>query len=225
MQGLTIRAIVGKLSMSSNVRIVIFTILATLAVVGLIISAYVLGSRSVTPLVAVNTSTEPAQPSLSPSQSPVANVSTANANSNQATARLAMTPKPVIKKRTKESGAEYGWKYWTETNDSPGGYYYFYQPATISKDGDRATAWLRRYTMYPAAYGKKNGLSSAVNYVLERVIFDCENDTYRVSDETYFDMDGSSIPHLSGYSVFHELAPGTTLQSMKFIVCLDAIAK
>lgn len=211
--------------MSSNLRIVIFTILGTLTAVGLIAGAYVLGARSVATPIAANFQSETPQSIASPSPSPQQSLYTipsptpANVNSNQTVAPT--TPKP-LKKRTKESGTEYGWKYYTETQDSPTGYYYFYQPSSITKRGDRVTAWLRQYVMYPAAYGKKNKMPS-VDYVLERITFDCDNDSYFVDDETYFDLDGSSIPQRRGYQTYHSLVPGTTLKSMAFIICLEAM--
>ncbi len=75
--------------------------------------------------------------------------------------------------------------------------------------------------MYPVKFGKQEELGRAVDYVLQKVRFECKDDGYYMLAETFFDGDGSSIPDKRRIRSYGTISPNTTLSSIKFAVCLD----
>jgi hypothetical protein len=218
-----------NLNPTSNTRIILLTALATIALCSIALGSYFLGrstrnetvtQMSPTPLPSEVTVTSPTSEQNS-------NIAVNSANTN-------IVNKPIKKietntntssrekRRAQSEGSSYGWTYVTESTDSPSGYYYYYKPSSIKVSSGSVEVWARKFPMYPSGFAKKNELSSPVDYVIEKFRFYCNDDTYYVVDETFFDAAGSSITdNRRGYRTSQSVVPGTTTETLKEQVCSE----
>lgn len=219
------------MEINSNIKTVLVTVLATSGLIALLVATYALGTRSNrTEQVTV----QPAEtPTISTNMQPAATNQVANAantvanNVNNAvnnmiaiagsTPRIREKPAPESK-RTLSEAFSGDWVYVTETADSPGGFYYFYKALSVKKTSDGVEVWVRRYPMFPMKFARREELTIPVDYALEKLKFYCDNGTFHTESETYFDADGSSIPHDRSYR-YQDVAPGTVTESMAKKVC------